>query len=355
MQSVRIDEETLESLVGRVLVEMLLLERVRALLSFFGGRLLTESLTQFVLRPREALRLGALGVGAIMAWTTWPHSDVWMPTDLWDALARSGPDWDALRVALPVIVLAIGVAVVLPRAPLLDRIRARDEAAKDANRMLAKWSYGAFQLGDAARARAYEVHRNAAALVDRRLQSLHPALSYSSDGLVDDRQHDVPVLAPFRPGSGRALSLEDGALVRALQNLQARSDEIREAGLADVARALVPSVWPFIVRAEVDWSMGEALVTERSFLTDAALEKRLVSRVTLTLVNEYERGRGTGSPTHVLAYERLEHAARDTHHRLEVWAVDLALQAGCLAAAHGLLSRRLLGSPWTRLLSAAKA
>jgi hypothetical protein len=88
--------------------------------------------------PSRALRPLSIGLAvATTAWT-WPTSGV--RDALSDALHWGvSPDlWDAVRRYLPLGLVVVAALLLLPRSPLVDRVRARDEAAKDANRLLAE-------------------------------------------------------------------------------------------------------------------------------------------------------------------------------------------------------------------------
>ncbi|MEK6345121.1 MAG: hypothetical protein V4737_14975 [Curtobacterium sp.] len=335
--------------VGWVILEMRSAQRLEALLAVFGGRFIVASPFEISLSIREALRAGALVVGVVCALVTWPVTESWRPESWWVASVN----WDSIRLALPLLVLAIGVVMVVPRAPLLDRIRARDEAAKDANRLLARWSYAASRYSDVLSRQARELHSMAAGLVNERLAEFHPSLGYFGGHLTDERDgeergHEI---------ARRRRTSNVGAQTRQpeLDALRALNVEILVAGLGDVARALIPSAWPFVVASGEHWMIDEDAPNGAVAHDERPFYRHLLARLTAASAEAYDRARrGAGSEV-VAERQRLESLVREVEEQIRLRALDMELRSSCLAVAAAGLSHRLLGSSWTRLLSAVKS
>ncbi len=262
------------------------------------------------------------------------------------------PDWDDLRGALPIAIVLVGLVVVGSRTPLLDRIRARDEAAKDANRLLARWSFAAAELASIARERGRDVHRLSSVIVDGRCAALVPTLSYSMGTLSDSRDGDG-----FR---GRAVPIatelaDTTALSSAMEQAETLNEEIRRQGLRYVAWNLIPSVTPFIHRAGVDWLTSTPALRHHWYLDGTGLTSIVEGRLSTWDRDGYERARSGPPSSAERAIVDLEASAVGLDLQLSVSAVQLQYRAGCLVVAHDRISRRLLGSPWTKLLSVAKS
>jgi hypothetical protein len=342
----------IDQVVGLVVIEMLVVERIEALLAVFGGRLIVLSPMEISLNVRQLSRVGVLAGAVSAALLTWPAHARWRPEEWWTTYV----DWNAVRLALPVIIVIIvfvGIVVVVPRAPLLDRIRARDEAAKDANRLLARWSYAASRLSGVLQRRALELHDLAPQLVSDRLGKLHAALGYVGGQLTDARDDGTYRTVAVRR---HPLMVRDALVVApARQPLRALNADICEAGLGDVARGLIPSVWPFVMASGEYWALEADVPSGAVERTEESFEAWPLRRLTTASVDLYDlarRGSGVGISA---GRERLEAQLRDIDLQVRLSAVEMYLHAACLSVAHNKLSRRLLGSSWTRLLSAAKS
>lgn len=337
------------ALADRAVREASALDRTVAVLDVFGGH------TVFFphsINPFQVLRPGALGLGLVVSIWSWPALSSWRPVDVWERWVRFVPDWDDLRGALPIAIVLVGLVVVGSRTPLLDRIRARDEAAKDANRLLARWSYAAAELASIARERGRDVHRLSSVIVDGRCAALVPTLSYSMGTLSDSRDGDG-----FR---GRAVPIatelaDTTALSSAMEQAETLNEEIRRQGLRYVAWNLIPSVTPFIHRAGVDWLTSTPALRHHWYLDGTGLTSIIEGRLSTWDRDGYERARSGPPSSAERAIVDLEASAVGLDLQLSVSAVQLQYRAGCLVVAHDRISRRLLGSPWTKLLSVAKS
>jgi hypothetical protein len=339
-------------LANRAVLETRVLDRIVSVLDFFGGHLV---FWPHSINPLQVFRIGALGAGVSLALSSWPAAHRWQPGDVWDRWAGALPDWDDVKLALPIAVVVLGVLVVSSRTPLLDRIRARDEAAKDANRVLAKWSFAAAELASAAIRRAEDVHRMSGRVVRERCCQLLADVSYSMGSIVDARdEHDGRLRHTASVPLGRDLS-DTAVLVAAMARVETLNEEIRTAGLRFVAWNLIPSVTPFIHRAGADWLVSDPDLRHSWYLDDVGLDRMVTGRLAKWHAEDYERGRADGGARATQALADLAERAVGLEVQLSVSAVDLLFRAGCLRVAHDRISKRLLGSPWTKVLSVAKS
>ncbi|WP_144801710.1 hypothetical protein [Curtobacterium sp. BH-2-1-1] len=333
---------------NRALYEASLLERSVSVLDRFGGHVV---FWPHAVRPFQVFRLGALCAGVVLAVISWPAEWSWQPGDVWDQWSALMPRWDDVKLALPIVLVLLGLFAVSSRTPLLDRIRARDEAAKDANRLLARWAFGAAELWEVALRRAEDVHRLSGVIVDERCRTLIPGTSYSR-GIVVDLRDGGDIVTWHRLGK----ELRDPqSLEESMERLRDLNEEIRRAGLRYVAWNLVPSATSFIHRSGFDWLYSSPQSRSHAYLDDDGLRRMCHGWLSNWHRDDYERNRGVDGPGAELARDQLSERARTLELQLEVAAVMLLFRAGSLRVAHDRISRRMLGNPWTKLLSVAKS
>jgi hypothetical protein len=339
----------LEPLVTAAVRRVLILERVVEVLAFFGGMSLYWVAR---LRIRQMIRPGALAAAGALAIWSWPNGSRWTPGDLLSDWATLIPAWNDVRLALPVAVIIVAIVVVSPRVPLLDRIRARDEAAKDANRLLARWAFAAGELSSSGHERGLEVFVHSGNLASERVSELSAHLYFSLAQLCDARDE-------AHWGDRFVPRVTDEYRVDALQTDLTRLEEcnraIREAGLRFVATALVPRTATLVELAGVSWHFQEGSLRSSLFLKQSRVREIMEGRVTRWDIDKYERERERGRSESRDALEELEDEVIGLETVLRGAAVTTMFRAECLRQAHNQISRRLLGSTLTRVLGAAKS
>lgn len=148
------------------------------------------------------------------------------------------------RTWVPILVLAVGVFAFTRSGNLIDRIRARDEAAKDANRMLAELLAKLSKLDVA----LHEVHENIDAYRSAYLDVVSGAAESGrvwSPGFGFESNHYRFKVSLYGRKSLEIL-LEEPKFQRlqcALDEVAGNLAEIREKGISSVALRILSPVW----------------------------------------------------------------------------------------------------------------
>lgn len=235
-------DEWMGSQALRSVAHARLFSGVAELSAHLGGRIVRWPFPRFI-RPLQVARPLAVLTAGVVTTLSWPNADL---RDFWvDAFAMSTSDqaWNVARAYLPVALVLIAVGLALPRSPIVDRVRARDEAAKDANRLLAELSSATGSLYYSSSQWASELVRSTPAIVDERVRSVSgQRCSYAGRRL-----------SPSRPPYLRSNTADSGSLVEDIAQVQEVLKKIDKAGLAFVATRLASSTEPFIWIAEINW------------------------------------------------------------------------------------------------------
>ncbi|TXC97149.1 hypothetical protein [Streptomyces sp. ISID311] len=163
-----------------------------------------------------------------------------------DLLAVSGeiPQIAEQRTWVPVLVLAVGVFAFTRSGNLIDRIRARDEAAKDVNRMLAELLAKISELDFALQAVYENMNSYRSAYLDVASRAAGSGRAWSPGfGFEGDR---YGLRASFYGRKSLEVLLEGSEFYRLQRALDAVADHlaaIREKGLSSVALRILSPVW----------------------------------------------------------------------------------------------------------------
>ncbi|MGW8555153.1 hypothetical protein [Streptomyces tubercidicus] len=148
------------------------------------------------------------------------------------------------RTWVPILVLAVGVFAFTRSGSLIDRIRARDEAAKDVNRMLAELLAKLSQLDVALQ----EVHENIdayrSAYLDVASGAAESGRAWSPEFGFESDHYGLRVSLYGR--KSLEILLEEPEFQRLQCALDAVADhltEIREKGISSVALRILSPVW----------------------------------------------------------------------------------------------------------------
>jgi hypothetical protein len=258
----------------------------------------------------------------------------------WHSFAEWVREWYVL-VALVVVAL-----IVATRSPMVDRIRARDEAAKDTNRLLAQLY-----------AKLSDVQHSAAEYIklidESRTEMLARTVLKASGGLYTWTYSDglEPRTDRFRANMPESWPSEKAErLVQVCKELADHLAEYRRNGLHTVAQRLTWPVFSSLFECRIMFYNTELCIDlPTSLLADFASEANMVFRDDLKMLNELE-SRGD--------HESRESWQIHTDNAIREYACRLDMR---LAAAYAILlhlnhvnyflNKRLHGNTRTRLAS----
>jgi hypothetical protein len=249
-------------------------------------------------------------------------------------------EWFAL------VSLGAVVVIVAARSPLVDRIRARDEAAKDANRLLAQL-FG--KLSDLEHAATDYI-----ALVERSRTVLISAATLKVAGGRYAWTHYSGLEAPswyHENQSDRELRERQQRLDEASEALSDHLAQFRLNGLHTVARRLTLSIFNSLFECGVDFYGTEGIQYLRSRLLDSLAEIQLASHIE-DLIKQMTAVEGDGgSEDFELLRNRIDNAVRDCACNLDARVARAYYTILHLRRINNFLNRRLHGTTRTRLAS----
>ena len=289
---------------------------------------------------------------ALVVWAR-PPAEI----SVWFARARDSV-WQALSDntlvrLLPFAILVVALLIVLRPTPLVDRIRARDEAAKDANKLLGEM-FGALQrlgYGVAVWKDSFDQERHA--LVDAWVKDV-TSDEYEwryEGGVVRIDDGDT-----WRVSFGREPRPKPPAdLETAIVDLVEIQHEIFKKGLGTVAARLTLRVRSSASRLRLltVWPSGDlqANLTRELHLPESLAP--VEDRKGFTIRNIYEgRSKTEGRPFDRQHLERkLEEGAFGLAEFLDYALLEIASAELAISRLERFLNARMLGSWWTRALS----
>ncbi|MGA5420688.1 hypothetical protein [Streptomyces lavendulocolor] len=188
------------------------------------------------------------------------------------------------RTWVPILVLTVGVFAFTRSGSLIDRIRARDEAAKDVNRMLAELLAKLSKLDVALQ----EVHENIGVYRSAYLDVASGAAESGrtwSPGFGFESDHYGLRVSLYGRKSLEVL-LEEPEFQRLQCALDAVADhltDIREKGLSSVALRILSPVWEELYNCRLQWHLYHSTVRyavgiQHSMLGLAWMKERLETK-----------------------------------------------------------------------------
>lgn len=240
---------------------------------------------------------------------------------------------------LPVILLGLAVVAVLGRSPLIDLVRARDEAAKDANRLLAELLGSLIDLLSCLDDYTDHLESTRVSRVDSFVRRLsHDRFRWTGAGVIPGGVEIAGPLDEFPISASSNTHLSK--VVETVADLDRR---IKRLGLRSVAwrmirRAAHPLVTLDLLQAWGPCSIGRRVYDERAL---AEFERRVEADVRLI-----------GTPPTAGHVERV---ATNCDHYLTVAVGKLIDAKHEVAQLVAHLDRRVAGRTVVRLLGAVKA
>lgn len=201
-----------------------LLEHGMNALRVFGGAFFKRPAISTALAPGVVV----LASASVLAYRPLPHQVDWANARLTEAAHLLGGSAGRL---LPFVALFAGLLLLGRATPLVDHIRARDEAAKEANRLIAQL-YGAFVRLDLA---IYDWHealaRDRSALVGEWVEHITDArYGWSYQGGLCD-----PLPQGWASSREQRFEREAAELETALGAVREIEDKLEQAGLTEIA------------------------------------------------------------------------------------------------------------------------
>lgn len=362
----RRDQDVREDLSLRAIGNLRRLVATERLGRWFGGEAVRWSPSRVWVHPGRALRLLPIVLAASVTTWSWPTPEVaerlrgllhWISTDV---------RWDGAAKYLALTLLVIAALMALPRTSILDLVRARDEAAKDANRLLTELGGQTSKLYYSATLWAGELGNCSAALVDGRVDEI------SAHNYCYIRPEVKP--ARWLGGLPRGGAVLDSSTYEAdLDSVQHVLERIQDLGLSHVAVRLASGAAVFLDAAEAHlvrrgMRLSDLYATpdtvERTLrnvldepdfrvLVDAALCTPSHRLETAGVLMEDEMTDDERARVREVELERVGRKAGRACELLELHALRVQFRADSLFVATNLLTRRPLGSPWVRLASLA--
>lgn len=206
---------------------------VQILLLPLGGYLL-GSLQKPLRWPRSIFRFWAILFATIIVIWARPPDNLWTNLDeAWQSVWMAVEGTTPTRL-LPLLLLILAVLLFARRGPLIDQIRARDEAAKEANKLLAQLLGQLIPLSVELRDSWCRAVRRMYWLELKRF--VHDA----SDGymVMEDRAIVPQSLSTYKFESRRYKPLESQSIVAAVARIGTIQQELIDKGLVSVAAAL---------------------------------------------------------------------------------------------------------------------
>lgn len=328
--------------------ETLLMDLVRNVTRQFGGGFVYAPGLRTAFRPLVMITAAA----AVLWVKPIPHQPDTMRSivmEVWQTTTGVTPS----RL-LPVVLLLVGVLVVTRPSTLIDVIRARDEAAKDANRLLAELSGRLMTLEIA-------VYRWRKQLLATRELLIQEWVNGSSGGeyqwhhaggvnQVVERGWDKLDDAYSRNKVSQGMEKHTEELRAAIQQIAHLKDKIGD-------RSLYPVVWRMTARVSTSfWALelrsdyGRGKNLERAYYTPQSVVRFLESEKHMAV-----RPTEKGDQLALRFYEEsLEKAAYNIVRVLDYYAAELMVQERHLRRVRIFLTKRVVGSFWTRTLSAVQ-
>ena len=317
-----------------------LIETTHRIFRMFGGTF------TYVGRPSDALRPTVIVLAAAAVLWVRPIKNQGITarraaTTAWQKMGDVTPS----RL-LPLLVLAIGVLIVVRPTPLIDRIRARDEAAKDANRLLSELYGGltrlAYALGDWL---DYLKRERTRLLVEWVEQVTDQEYTWRFRGglelIGDSWRH-----SPTRSEHGD-VSSEMETAISAITDID---QSLRDKGLTRVALRLTYRVSLSIIRLGLmsPYPIRDASRLHSAFYSPSNLER--VQR-NAAMVNAVGVRRRDDDAARGYFEQDLEWAAFNHARYLDLSIAEIERQQLHLRRVRAHLNSRMLGSWWTRSLS----
>lgn len=334
------DEHVLARWAWLARVAERLVEAVSRTTTFLGG----SSLGSFrpLGRPTTVLVSAALVLWVRPPWQLPSVSTIA------DSVATAVADARPGRV-LPFALLAVGLWMVARPFPVVDRIRARDEAAKDANKLLAELYGQLTQLSHVLYQWREELltgrHDRVASYVEEVTHGRH---SWGPGGGLIAARHVVP----FRRTAGRFPGPEvvGGRLTARIEAIEILDASIRDKGLVVVARRLTWRVRYPMGELGLLRPLGLSSGLARATCAPSALYAPDPARV--AAAGAMPAGRAHTLPVlddHLL--ERIESEAFNYARALDMSIAKVILCQAHVQRVARHLGGRMVGSWWTRTLS----
>lgn len=250
-----------------------------------------------------------------------------------------------LRADVPAFIFLIAVAAIVSRTPLIDRIRARDEAAKDANRLLTRLAPELANLARSTRALAEQWSPDGCVLVDALARARTGGEFIWTDlGLEPGRLDRVDGPTPWLDEAHAADAKEYRADRDTVNDLL---NKIRADGLAPVCGLMLGRDYDTIHRAGVGISLGR-LVSKPTVDDDGIPTFHAKQQFHAARMHGYVSGND------VYRRRRLESSLVHYQSAVDAWLVRTMTQARHLERLAGVLRRRTIGSFPTRLVGATQ-
>ncbi|MCX4587025.1 hypothetical protein [Streptomyces sp. NBC_01481] len=301
-------------------------------------RLLSTLLT--LARPRYSATLSLLPLYAY-AWDRSPRAD-------WDKFITFVSGLVEQKAFLPLSLALVGLVVVASPSPLLDRIRARDEAAKETNKLLTELNglLGEFRMAYADWVDIMESSRHE---YFRRLASDSTQSTWTwtpHDG--PNQKHFWPNQINDRLGGAAARRLE-AAGTRVTEHMET----IRDKGLSPVAHRILSPVWSSFRMSTLDNPMSH---WTREIGMHYPLQPDNISRELKEKVIRLSRQvELTETESSVATALKLDWELTRTMYHFDDRLRDAYLLQKRLDRVATFLNKRLYGTTWSRLLSVAKS
>jgi hypothetical protein len=317
-----------------------LIETTHRIFRMFGGTF------TYVGRPSDALRPTVLVLAAAAVLWVRPIKNQGITarraaTTAWQKMGDVTPS----RL-LPLLVLAIGVLIVVRPTPLIDRIRARDEAAKDANRLLSELYGGLTHLYYALSAWLDYLKSERTTLLEEWVEQVtDQEYTWRFRGglelIGDSWRH-----SPTRSEHGD-VSSEMETAISAITDID---QSLRDKGLTRVALRLTYRVSRSIIELGLmsPYPTWDASRLHSVFYSPSNLER--VQR-DAAMVNAVGVRRRDDAAAPDYFEQRLESAAFNRARYLDLSIAEIERQQLHLQRVRTHLNSRMLGSWWTRSLS----